>query len=271
MRFLREGDAVIIDLRGNGGGSHAAVRYLLSHFMDGDQLDITFLETGKEPIQSRTLEHVPAGRLRDKPLYVLISPQVASAAEAFAYDVRQFQLGTLVGATTAGGANNNTLVPVAPGFMLSVSYGRPVHPVTGSNWEGVGVAPDVEVDPDQALGVAQSLALEGLLKRAGASPAERADWEWARVGAEARRHPVAVPAARLRALAGTYGPRRIEFGDGALVWRRSNGKTARLSPMTADGLFEVEGYNDRLRIRLDGAAMEMHWIDEPAPTRFPRG
>ncbi|MBL7537684.1 S41 family peptidase, partial [Escherichia coli] len=33
MRFLRDGDAIVIDLRGNGGGSHAAVRYLLSHFM----------------------------------------------------------------------------------------------------------------------------------------------------------------------------------------------------------------------------------------------
>lgn len=270
MRFLRDGDAVIIDLRGNGGGDHAAVRYLLSHFMDPDKLDITFLEAGEDPVQSRTLDNLPAGRMRGKPLYVLISPQVGSAAEAFAYDVQQFRLGTLVGATTAGAANNNRFVPIAPGFMLSVSYGRPVHPVSGGNWEAVGVAPDVAVDPATAPDVAVSLALAGLLARADADPVDRAGWEWAKAGVDARMHPVSLPAARLRPLAGTYGGRTILFENGGLVWRRTNGQKARLDPMTAEGLFAVEGYDDRLRIRLTGDAMEMQWIDEPAPSRFTR-
>lgn len=270
MRFLRDGDAVVIDLRGNGGGDHAAVRYLLSHFMAPDQLDITFLETGKDPVQSRTLDNLPAGRLTGKPLYVLIGPQVGSAAEAFAYDVQQFHLGTLVGATTAGAANNNTFFPIAPGLMLSVSAGRPVHPVSGTNWEGVGVGPDVAVDPATALDAAVSLALTGLLARADADPVDRAGWEWALVGAEARLHPVAVSADRLQPLAGSYGGRTVLFEDGGLVWRRMNGQKVKLSPMTTDGLFTAEGYDDRLRLRLTGDALEMQWIDEPAPSHFPR-
>lgn len=270
MRFMRDGDALIIDLRGNGGGDHAAVRYLLSHFMEPDQLDITFMEAGKDPIQSRTLDNLPAGRLRGKPLYVLISRQVGSAAEAFAYDVQQFRLGTLVGATTGGAANNNTFFPVAPGFMLSVSYGRPVHPVSGTNWEATGVAPDVAVDPAASLDTAASLALDGLLARADADPADRAGWEWARVGIEARKNPVSLPAARMRSLAGVYGGRAILFENGRLFWRRTNGQKAALSPMNADGLFAVEGYDDRLRLRLTGDVLEMHWIDEPAPSRFTR-
>jgi hypothetical protein len=270
MRFLRDGDAFIIDLRGNGGGDHAAVRYLLSHFMKPDQLDITFLEAGKDPVQSRTLDNLPAGRLTGKPLYVLISPQVGSAAEAFAYDVQQFHLGTLVGATTAGAANNNTFVPIAPGFMLSVSYGRPVHPVSGTNWEATGVSPDVAVDPATALDAATTLALAGLLQRTDADPVDRAGWEWARTGVEARLHPVNLPADRLEPLAGTYSGRAVLFEDGGLVWRRSNGQKARLRPMTADGLFSVEGYDDRVRLRLTGDALEMQWIDDPAPSRFSR-
>lgn len=270
MRFMRDGDALIIDLRGNGGGDHAAVRYLLSHFMEPDQLDITFLEAGKDPIQSRTLDNLPAGRLRGKPLYVLISRQVGSAAEAFAYDVQQFRLGTLVGATTGGAANNNTFFPVAPGFMLSVSYGRPVHPVSGTNWEAAGVAPDVAVDPAASLDTAASLALDGLLARTDADPADRAGWEWARVGIESRRNPVSLPAARMRSLAGVYGGRAILFEEGRLFWRRNNGQKAALSPMNVAGLFAVEGYDDRLRLRLTGDALEMHWIDEPAPSRFAR-
>lgn len=270
MRFLRDGDALIIDLRGNGGGDHAAVRYLLSHFMEPDQLDITFLEAGKDPVQSRTLDNLPAGRVPGKPLYVLIDRRVGSAAEAFAYDVQHFRLGTLVGATTGGAANNNTFFPIAPGFMLSVSYGRPVHPVTGANWEGVGVSPDVAVDPATALDTAASQALATLLARAGADPVDRAGWEWAEAGILTRLHPVTIAPDRLRALAGTYGGRVILFEDGGLVWRRSNGQSAKLSPMPADGLFAVEGSDDRLRLRLTGDALEMQRIDEPAPSRFPR-
>jgi len=270
IRFLRGGDAVIIDLRGNGGGSHAAVRYLLSHFMDGDQLDITFLEAGKDPIQSRTLEYLPAGRLKGKPLYVLINNQVGSGAEAFAYDVQQFRLGTLIGATTAGAANNNELSPIAPGFMLSCSYGRPVHPVSKSNWEGVGVKPDVAIDPKAALDVAQSLALTELLKRTDAKAADRGDWAWALPMAEARLHPPVAVQARLRSLSGQYGKERVLWRDGALYYVRRSGATARLIPLTADGLFTVDGFDDHLHIRLTSDAMEMQWNDEPAPTRLPR-
>lgn len=162
MKFLKGGDAVIIDLRGNGGGSHDAVRYGLSHFMTPDKLLITFLEAGKDPYPSRTLTHLPSGRMVGKPLYVLIDGKAASAAEEFAYSVQQFKLGALIGQTTAGGAHNNRFVPIAPGFVLSVSYGRPMHPVSGGNWEAVGVKPDVEVPADQALERAQIMAREAL-------------------------------------------------------------------------------------------------------------
>jgi len=270
MRFLAGGDAIIIDLRGNGGGSHAAVRYLLSHFMDGDQLDITFLESGKDPIQSRTLEYLPAGRLKDKPLYVLTDNQVGSGAEAFAYDVQQFHLGTLIGATTAGAANNNAFSPIAPGFMLSCSYGRPVHPVSQSNWEGAGVKPDMAIDPKQALDVAQSLALTGLLKRTDARPADRGDWTWALPLVESRLHPPIMSQARLRSLSGRYGEQRVLWRDGGLFYVRRNGSEARLIPLAADGLFTVEGFDDHLHIRLTGDAMEIQWNDEPMPTRLPK-
>ena len=147
MRFMRGGDALIIDLRGNPGGDSAAVRYLVSHFLDPDTLEFSFLEGTKQPVQMRSLDYVPAGRLKGKPLYVLIDGGVGSAAESFAYDVQQFKLGDLVGAKTVGAANNNKFIPIAPGFMLSISYGRPVHAVSGSNWEGTGVAPSVAVTP----------------------------------------------------------------------------------------------------------------------------
>ena len=270
MSFLKEGDAAIIDLRGNGGGSHSAVRYLVSHFMDGDALEMTFLEGAKPPVQSRTLEHLPAGRLEGMPLYVLIDLSSASAAEAFAYDVQQFKLGELVGSKTVGAANNNTLLPVAPDFILSVSYGRPVHPVSNTNWEGGGVTPTVPANPAQALEVAHSLALQRLSEKEGISADNLADYTWARSAVEASLHPVTFGKDRLQRLAGSYGTMKVEFRDGTLWLIRRDREAARLSPMTADGLFAVERVNG-VRVRLTGKTMELWRPGQAQPQIVPRG
>ena len=269
-RFLRDGDAVIVDLRGNGGGSDAAVRYAISHFMDSGQLLITFLEAGKPPVQSRTLDQLAAGRLKGKPLYVLIDGRVASAGEEFAYHVGQFKLGELVGEKTAGGANNNELTPIAPGFMLSVSYGRPVHPVSGGNWEGVGVAPTLAAERGKALDAAHALALTRLAADAGSTPEQQAEYAWAKVAVAARLDPPAVPAARLKAYAGRYGAARAEFRDGA-VWltTRENGPLRRLVPLTADGLFAIEG-NEMMRAKFTATGLEAYVRGDPTPRTFPR-
>ncbi len=269
MRFLKGGDAVIIDLRGNGGGSHAAVQYLVSHFLGGDTLEMTFLQGAEPPSQSRTLEHLPAGRLTGKPLYVLIDGGVASAGEAFAYDVQQFKLGELVGATTAGGANNNKLVPIPPYFMLSVSYGRPVHPVSQTNWEGTGVEPSVPAAPEQALEVAEALALNRLAKTRGATPEDLADYAWARVGVQARLRPVSVSPAWLKARAGRYGEIDLAFRDGGLWLGRKNRPARRLSPLTREGLFAVES-SSALRVRFTAEGLETLRRGDPAPQRFER-
>jgi hypothetical protein len=271
MRFLGGADAAIIDLRGNGGGSHGAVQYLVSHFLGGDTLEMTFLRGDGSSSQSRTLEHLPAGRLTGKPLYVLIDGGTASAGEAFAYDVQQFKLGELVGTRTAGGANNNKLVPIAPSFMLSVSYGRPVHPVSDTNWEGTGVEPSVPAAPEQALEVAEALALSRLARTPGATPQDLADWAWARIGVEARRHPVSMSPAWLKARAGRYGEEvEVTFRDGALWLARKDRPTRRLSPLTRDGLFGVEG-SSMLRVRFTaGERLEMLRKDDPSPRRLER-
>jgi len=119
MRFLSAADAIIIDLRGNPGGDSAAVRYLVSHFLLPGTLEFSFLAGTDAPQQSRALDYLPAGRIKGKPLFVLIDGNVASAAESFAYDVQQFKLGELVGARTIGAANNNKFVPSRRGSCLA--------------------------------------------------------------------------------------------------------------------------------------------------------
>jgi hypothetical protein len=271
MRFLRDGDAVILDLRGNPGGSHVAVRYALSHFMEGGRLLMTFLEGGKAPEESFSLTDLPAGHMVGKPLYVLIDANVGSAGEDFAYSVQQFRLGRLVGETTAGGANNNRFVPIAPGFMLSVSFGRPVHAVSGGNWEGTGVAPDLAVPRGSALEAAEAAALDALVTGAQNDPARLSEYEWARTAARARLNPVTLTPQEMQPRAGAYGDAVVAWRDGAL-WLRSRpgGPERKMLPLTPDGLlFALEG-SEMLRARFTPTGLETLWRGEPVPRVYPR-
>lgn len=250
MRFLRGGDAIIIDLRGDGGGNAMAVNYLTSHFMAADQLLQTFYLAGEPPAQSRTLSHLPAGRLTGKPLYVLTDHGVGSAAEEFASHVKLFKLGELVGGTTAGAANNNDLLPIAPGFVFSLSTGRPVHSVSGGNWEGVGVTPDVDVPPQTALDVALARALRRLSDAGGPNVGQ---YRWALPEVEARLKPASVPTERQQAFAGRYGPATVAWREGALWLSRPNRPERKLYPMDEAGLFGLEGAPmARVRFTVDG-------------------
>lgn len=269
MRFLRDGDAIVLDLRGNGGGDHAATRYLVSHFLDADMLLYTFHSQKEPSAESRTRDYLPAGRLKGKPLFVLVDRNVRSAGEDVAYQVQQFQLGVLVGEKTAGAANNNEHVPIAPGFLLSLSIGRPVHPRSQGNWEGVGIRPDVECPPAEALDRAHALALAGLAMGALEDPLNREEIAWAREMIEARLNPVSLPAARLRALTGRYGSVAVELRDGALWLLRPERTPARMMPMS-DSMFAIVGRDD-LRVRFSAVGLELEMLGAPEPRVFPRG
>jgi hypothetical protein len=267
MRFLKDGDGLIIDLRGNPGGSHAAVRYLVSHFMKADLPLYTFFEAGKAPVQSRTLSYLPAGRLIGKPLAVLIDGNVGSAGEDFAYQVQQYKLGVLIGNKTVGAANNNKYVPIPGGYVFSISFGRPVHPVSNSNWEGVGIAPDIESDPLLALDVAQIHLLDRLSQTASVTKENRADYAWVRVAVNARLHPVVLPMGTLQSWTGQYGPIAITATDGSLVMTRADRPARRLTPLAPDGLFAIEG-NDMLRVRFLAHGLQTLWQDDPEPRNY---
>ncbi len=246
MRFLSEGDAIIIDLRGNGGGHGSAVQYAFSHFMPADDaLLMTFTDDQGRPQQSRVLAHLPSGRLTGRPLFVLVDEGTRSAAEEFAYHVKHFDAGRLIGGKTAGAANNNTFYPVAHGFVVSISGSRPVHGVTGTNWEGVGIMPDTAVEPSGALDAAHADALEAL---AAAAPADqRVQIAWLVPHLRARVQPVTLSEAELSRFVGRYGPRQIILEDGALVHLAPELPPLRLIPLGG----RVFAFPDTDQVRLE--------------------
>jgi hypothetical protein len=243
-RFLKDGDAVIIDLRGNGGGNSEASEYFAKSFLPRDP----------DPIRAK----LPQSLRRDpgwagKPIYLLVDGGVVSAAEAVAYGAQQEKTAIIVGATTYGAANNNRKFPIAPQFVLSVSYNRPVHPISGTNWEGVGVKPDIAVTGTLALDAAVLDALGRLSQASGVPPQRLADYRWASVALRAHLHPVSVEPARLTAMAGAYGTVELKQSpEGLRFFRTDRPKRPQgvvMRPLDAEGLFEVPGYDD-LRVRV---------------------
>ncbi len=214
LEFLKGGDAVIIDLRRNGGGHPRAVHQIISHFMEPGRPLISF-QQGNETSPVRT--SLPGlGGMIGKPLYVLTSGDTGSAAEEFAGHVAGYRLGEIVGATTSGGAFMNELVPIAGSFVLSVSVGRPVLAATGRDWEGVGIAPTMAVPVESALEAAHVHALRRLA--GGGDANRRAELEALAAGLEAVARP-GTPGAPLSAYAGAYGERQLFARDGKLWYR----------------------------------------------------
>jgi hypothetical protein len=249
MNFLANADAVIIDVRNAPGGYPNMIQMLCSYFVKGIREGRTHLNTFERRYdhsieQFWTWAYVPGQRMYDTDLYILTSRYTGSGAEAFSYHLKHLQRATVVGETTAGAAHPVHAVVVERDFVMNLPDGRPVNPVTGTNWEGTGVKPDVEVPADQALDTAHLMALE---KRLGAVEEEdrRFAITWAIDGLRAKLEPVELDEAVLSGYAGTYGERRVWLEDGALYYRRS-GPRYRLVPLS-DRLFALEGL-DRFRI-----------------------
>jgi hypothetical protein len=167
MNFLGNVDALIVDLRRNGGGSPDMVATLLTYLTEpGDRLLFNTFYTREEDrtLQFWTVPFVPGPRLHGKPVYVLTSSRTFSAAEEFAYDIQTHKLGTIVGAVTGGGAHPGGMFRVSGHYMVFVSTGRAVNPVTKTNWEGVGIKPDIPVKAGDALRVAHVEALKKIME-----------------------------------------------------------------------------------------------------------
>jgi hypothetical protein len=171
MARLKGSRAFILEMRGNHGGDPASVSYLVSHFVPaGKRIEINRIVWRKAGTTDLTRKRFFSERtpvsFAGRPVYVLISGHTFSGGEELAYDMQTLKLGTLVGETTGGGANPGQSVPIGHGVMAFIPTGRAESPVTGSNWEGRGVRPDLEVPDADALAAA--------LRRLGRSPAAAA-------------------------------------------------------------------------------------------------
>jgi len=241
MNFLANSRAVILDLRMNGGGDAAMIRYLCGYlFAEETHLINWDIRAEKMTVQSRSADYVPGRRIVEQPVYVLVSGNTFSAAEEFTFDLRNLGRATVVGDTTGGGGH--TVASSMFDFRefrigVRVPYGRAYNPEDNEGWEGKGVVPHIPVPAAEALDAAYADALQKLMA-AAEDEEDKFEFAWALADVDSRRHPLALSAPQMKEYVGDYGPRRIVLENGALHYQREGRPRSRMEPMAKD-LFRV--------------------------------
>lgn len=160
MTLIADTDALILDLRRNRGGDPGMVALICGYLFDEfTHLNDLYLRRDDLTVQFWTPPHVPGRRFGgSKPIWVLTSSTTFSGGEELAYDLQQLHRATIVGDVTRGGANPCNWHRITDDLAATIPDARAINPVTKTNWEGVGVTPDIRIPAGDALVHARELA-----------------------------------------------------------------------------------------------------------------
>ena len=164
MNFVANSNALIIDLRQNGGGNASTLAFLLSYFLPDSTVISEERSRATASVRRNYLVHERQVNKfsKDVPVYILVSKRTSSAAEAFAYTLQSYKRATVVGEITNGEANPGYLFPVNDEMYIMVPAFENINPITRTNWQGKGVAPDISIESDKALTAALAAAYKNL-------------------------------------------------------------------------------------------------------------
>ncbi len=158
--LLRGVDRLVVDLRGCVGGIPETVAFVVSHLTNGPAThlqDVVGRDGSRESFRTTSeVEPLPA----EVAVTVLTSARTFSGGEELAYDLQALGRARVVGEVTGGGAHPRRAFDLSDTLQVHVPVARSVNAVTGTNWEGVGVQPDVPCPADKALDVALELDAE---------------------------------------------------------------------------------------------------------------
>ena len=174
MRFVADCAALIIDLRDNTGGDPAMVAFRSLYLFSGP-VHLDELDEPRADVTGAILDDavVPGRKFLGKSVFVLTSNRTFSAAEAFAYSLQMLKRATIVGETSGGGAHAALPLRIDPHFRVALPFARSINPISGTNWEGRGVTPDISTKEEVAVQSAYGAALAELLP--GMPPSKERD------------------------------------------------------------------------------------------------
>ena len=167
FRLLQNSDAIILDLRNNGGGSPETAVLVLSYFFEKKGLPLFEIVSRSGSVRNYATDSYPSTNRYDKcPFFVLTSERTFSAGEGLAFVLQERGRARICGETTAGAANPGRPYPATTRVEVIVPNGKVRTAVTGRNWEGSGVVPDIKVAAKDALRHAHIQALRELQSKA---------------------------------------------------------------------------------------------------------
>ncbi|MBI5806347.1 hypothetical protein HZA73_09905 [candidate division TA06 bacterium] len=272
MNYLANAQAIIFDLRKNGGG-HPEMIQLLSSFLftEPTHLNDIYERPGNTTQQYWTLPYIPGSRRPNVPVYILTSNYTFSGAEEFTNNLKELKRATILGENTGGGAHPVDFKIVNDLFIISLPFGRAINPISKSNWEGTGVIPHVKVPADSAFNAAYLMALDTLIKSA-ADQQDKQDLKNVRLFKQAEFSNYKVPEEKLRSYAGNYGARTIIYEQGQLFLLRPQRPRNKLLPVS-DVSFMIDVIGGKIDFILspEGKILGMDYIRPSGDTsRFER-
>lgn len=140
--------SMIIDLRGNGGGSVETLLHLIRHFFDHDVKVADVQRRNKmDEAKAKSRNPVFPGKL-----IVLVDSRSASASEVFAKVMQLEKRATVLGDRSAGAVMEAEFHSHRLGLTQILYYGTEITRANlimadGNSLEGIGVSPDVEKLP----------------------------------------------------------------------------------------------------------------------------
>jgi retinol-binding protein 3 len=226
--FLKNTDALIIDVRNNGGGNPDMVKYICNFLFDKSTHINDLYERRTNKTQAYWTEPVKGSEIFSKiPVYVLTNRRTFSGAEEFAYDLQSQHRAKIIGETTGGGAHLVSPHLIGNGFIGLIPFARAINPVTKNNWEAVGVQPDINIVSDNATDAAVLAYYDYKIASLKDTNKIKAI-EWSKTILEAKIHPPGVDTLTLKTYTGKFGDETFTYNNGALYMKGRNGKTSRL-------------------------------------------
>lgn len=235
MLMLANSDAVIIDLRYNGGGDGRTKELLETYFMSKEQFFSRSIQEFISETEFDSLKNATPScqRLETVPLYILTSNGTFSAAEGFCYDLKEKDRAQIIGTKTKGGGHSGSSIPLSNGFLAFIPDNGKNSPV-----EGVGISPDIETPQSQALLIAQKEIINKFMN-ASSDSSLQAEYQWSIQTLESELANSSINEEVVKDYLGEYsGGFKVDFiGTELFISQEKNKMKSKLLPI--DGSYYV--------------------------------
>ena len=231
--YFKSASAVIIDLIDNFGGNTQMEAYLCSYFFSGPPRHLWdgYYRPGDTIYKFYTEKDIDGIRHPDIPVYVLTSSGTFSAGEAFAYDLQAQKRAKIIGEISGGGAHATAAFDIGNGFMIRIPVTKITNAVTHSDWEGVGVKPDIKCIQYEALDLAYITALKEVASKTNDKNEKKLLLRL--LNKQQMEEAKFIKAnEKLKEYGGNYGIRKIIYSKGRIYYQRENEP---LIPMEVSG------------------------------------